>query len=58
MITILICVAIPATIISLIASIFAININSNILHVAFAIFILLIGIVSLSQNIKELKKKK
>ena len=55
---ILICVAVPATIISFISSVFAIKINSNILHIAFAVFILIIGVLSLVQNIKELKNKK
>ena len=55
---ILICVAVPATIISFCTSFFALKINSQILHIAFAVFILFIGIVSLFSNLKELKKKK
>lgn len=55
---ILLCIAIPATAISFFSSFFALRVNSEFLHIAFAIFILLIGIVSLVGNIKELKNKK
>lgn len=55
---ILICIAIPATVISFFASFFALKIDSEILHIAFAVFILGIGVMSLTTNIKELKKKK
>ena len=54
---ILLCIAVPATIISFFSSFFAIKINSEILHIAFAVFILLIGVISLIANIKELKNK-
>jgi len=55
---ILLCVAIPATAISFFSSLFALKLDSEILHISFAIFILIIGILSLVQNIKQLKKKK
>ena len=55
---VLFCVALPAAAISVLSSIFALRINSDILHIAFASFILFIGVMSLIQNIKELKKKK
>ncbi len=55
---ILLFVAVPATIISFFASFFAVKINSEILHIAFALFILCIGVLSLVSSIKELKKKK
>jgi len=55
---ILLFVALPATIISFFASFFAVKINSEILHIAFALFILFIGVLSLAGSIKELKKKK
>ncbi len=55
---ILVFVALPATIISFFSSLFALNLSSEILHYAFAGFILLIGILSFVSSIKELKKKK
>lgn len=55
---VLLFVALPATLISFASSIFAIKINSEILHISFAVFILIIGIISLVGSIKELKKKK
>lgn len=55
---ILIFVAVPATAISFVTSLFALRVDSEILHILFACFILLIGIISLVSNIKELKKKK
>ena len=51
-------VAVPATVISFVASIFALKINSEILHIMFAVFILAIGVISLVGSIKELKNKK
>lgn len=55
---ILIFVALPATIISFFSSVFALKIDSEILHIMFAIFILGIGIFSLISSIKGLKLKK
>lgn len=54
---ILLLVAVPATIISFFASVFAVKIESEILRNLFAAFILLIGVFSLVQNIKNLKRK-
>jgi len=55
---ILIFVALPATIISFFSSVFALKVDSEILHIMFAIFILGIGIISLVSSFKQLKKKK
>ncbi len=55
---ILLFVAAPATIISFFSSFFALKINSEILHVLFAVFILAIGIISLVSSVIELKNKK
>lgn len=54
---ILFLVAVPAMIISFIASAFAVKIESEILRSLFASFILFIGVFSLVQNIKNLKNK-
>ncbi len=50
-------VAIPATIIATISSIFAIKIDSNILQICFSVFIILIGIFCFIKAIKSLKNK-
>ena len=54
---VLLCIAIPGVVISFLASFFALKINSEILHIAFAVFILMIGVLSLISNIKEIKNK-
>ena len=55
---ILLCVAIPATVISFGSSLFAVKVESNLLHILFALFILIIGIISFFGCVKNLKKKK
>ena len=51
-------VAIPATFLSLIGAIFAIKISSNVLHILFSIFIILIGIFSLVSSVLKIGKKR
>lgn len=55
---VLLFVTLPATLISFVASMLAIKINSEFLHISFAVFILIIGLISFVGSIKELKKKK
>lgn len=54
---VLLCVAIPATIIALFSSFFALKIKSHILSICFASFIILIGILSFIKAVKSLKNK-
>ncbi len=54
----LICIAIPASIIASIGSIFALKINSNLLSILFACFVIGIGIFYLIMTIISMKKKK
>lgn len=54
---VVICVAIPATIIASFASIFAIRTDSNILQICFSCFIILVGIFYFIKTIKEMKNK-
>ena len=54
----LICIAIPASIIASIGSIFALKINSNLLSILFACFVIGIGIFYLIMTIISIKKKK
>ena len=51
-------VAIPATFLSFIGAIFAIKISSNVLHILFSIFIILIGIFSLVSSVLKIGKKR
>ncbi len=57
-IKVLISVALPASIIASIGSIFALKISSNLLKILFAIFVILVGIFYLVMSIISLKKKK
>ena len=54
---ILLLVAVPATVISFCSSVFAVGVESEILRNLFAGFILFIGVYSLIQSIKNLKRK-
>ena len=54
----LICIAIPATIIAFLASLFAIRTSSEILRICFASFIILIGIFYFVKTIISMCKKK
>lgn len=53
---VLVCVAIPASVISFFSSFFALKIKSNILSICFAIFIILVGIFCFVRSIKNMKK--
>lgn len=53
---VLVCVAVPATIISFFSSFFALKIKSNILSICFAIFIILVGVFCFVRAIKNMKK--
>ena len=53
---VLVCVAVPATIISFFSSFFALKIKSNILSICFAIFIILVGVFCFVRTIKNMKK--
>ena len=54
----MICIAIPATIIASIGSIFALKIGSRVLKICFAIFVILVGVFYLVMSLISLKKKK
>lgn len=54
---VVICVAIPATIIATLASIFAIKTDSEILQICFSCFIIIVGIFYLIKTILALKNK-
>ena len=54
---VVICVAIPATIIASFSSIFAIRTDSNILQICFSCFIILVGIFYFIKTIKLMKNK-
>ena len=54
----LVCIAIPATIIASLGSIFALKISSNLLRILFACFVILVGVFYLVMAIISLKKKK
>ena len=54
----LICIAVPASIIASIGSIFALKISSKLLRILFAGFVILVGVFYLVMSIISLKKKK
>lgn len=54
----LICIAIPASLIAFFASLFALKINSNLLGILFACFIILIGIFYFAKTIIIIVKNK
>ncbi len=54
----LICIAIPASLIAFFASLFALKINSNLLGILFACFIILIGIFYFAKTIILIVKNK
>lgn len=55
---VLVSVALPASIIASVGSIFALKLSSNLLKILFAIFVILVGIFYLVMSIISLKKKK
>ena len=54
----LVCIAIPATIIASLGSIFALKISSNLLRILFASFIILVGVFYVIKTILAMKNKK
>ncbi len=54
----LICVSVPATIIAVLASIFAIKTSSAVLKICFACFIILVGVFYFVKTLITIKKKK
>ena len=52
------CIAIPASIIAFFASFFALKTSSNLLHILFSCFIILVGIFYFIKSIKQIKKEK
>lgn len=54
---VLLCVAIPASIIAFFSSVFALKIKSHILSICFASFIILVGIFYFVKSVKNMKNK-
>lgn len=52
-----ICVVIPASVVAIFASIFALKINSNLLTILFACFIVLLGVFYFIRSIVLMKKQ-